>query len=127
MTEHRDIETLAETATASSKEMAIELANRFGVKKLAEIWERHNVDIRAWHSAVKADYKARIEALEAQLAEAERRGAERMRERAASVAMDQERACVEWHQKTRHHANVYEQMPIVAVRIRALPLTEGGE
>lgn len=74
-TDKNQINALAEAATNSGREMAVELGNRFGVKRLVEIWEQHNVDVRAWHGAVKAAYEARIATLEAQLAEAERRGA----------------------------------------------------
>lgn len=72
--------------------------------------------------ALKAAQK-HIEALEAQLAEAERRGAEQMRERAARTAADfiHERlykpdfpAC------SYHSRSVFDD-------IRALPLTEGRE
>ncbi|PIE10021.1 MAG: hypothetical protein CSA72_10430 [Rhodobacterales bacterium] len=178
-TDMNQINALAEAATNSGREMAVELGNRFGVKRLVEIWEQHNVDVRAWHGAVKADYEARIEALEAQLAEAtrsqiavtsemqerfeawfvqnypgpntvihnphchapqvfraalhcvskdgsekaiaeaERRGAERMRERAADevlvLTMDPDTPA-----QTTDPIVVFEA-------IRALPLTEGGD
>ena len=39
---------------------------------------------------------------------------------AAQIATDREAACCDWWQKTRTHANVYEQLPEVASQIRAL-------
>lgn len=39
---------------------------------------------------------------------------------AAQVARDREAACTDWFKGTRQHANVYEQLPIVASDIAAL-------
>lgn len=41
-------------------------------------------------------------------------------EAAAQVARDREAACTDWFKETRQHANVYEQLPIVASDIAAL-------
>lgn len=60
-------------------------------------------------------WRERVETLEAKLAEAERRGAERMRERAA--------------RELAHHLTFEEDVALSEIwqeAIRALPLTEGG-
>ena len=41
-------------------------------------------------------------------------------EAAAQVALDQEVECSQWFMQTGQHCNVYEQLPIVAERIRQL-------
>lgn len=44
-------------------------------------------------------------------------------EDAARIVLNQETACSQWFQTTRRHANVYEQLPLVAKSIRALKAT----
>lgn len=51
------LDDLAKSATNSSKEMACELASRIGVKKLIEIWERHQDDIQNWAKEVNAQHE----------------------------------------------------------------------
>ncbi|MEL6239436.1 MAG: hypothetical protein AAFQ90_12710 [Pseudomonadota bacterium] len=53
----------ADAATASGREMADELSDRIGVKRLIEIWERHQVDVRRWAEEVKAEHAADIDRL----------------------------------------------------------------
>lgn len=47
-----DLNTLAETATRSGREMATELGGRIGVKRLIEIWEQHQADVRLYIKAL---------------------------------------------------------------------------
>lgn len=69
-----------------------------------------------WNAAIEADDHD----LTAVFMAGESRGWSAAIEAAAKEAMDQERACTEWFQRTGQHCNVYEQFPIVASRIRAL-------
>lgn len=44
----------AQAATKSGREMATELGGRIGVKRLIEIWERHQADVRTYVNALNA-------------------------------------------------------------------------
>lgn len=77
------------------------------------------------------DAKAELASL---IEDAQRKAIAAALEEASKEAIDQERDCSEWFGKTRKHANVYEQLPIVADRIRNIDidvivrkLMEGGE
>ena len=74
--------------------------------------------LEAAKAAAQADYEARIlAALEPAPDHSDWNAAI---EAAAVVALDQEVVCSEWFMQTGQHCNVYEQLPIVAERIRAL-------
>lgn len=48
----RKLESAARNATASGREMAEELSGRVGVKRIIEIWERHQADVRTYVTAL---------------------------------------------------------------------------
>jgi|GEM_PF-5969214 len=57
-----DLKELSKAATASSREMATELGNRFGVEKLVDIWERHQRDVQAWAKVVNEIHREELQA-----------------------------------------------------------------
>lgn len=60
------------------------------------------------------------DAIDRMITEARREGWNAAVEAAKGEARDQERACIEWHDKTGSHANVYEQIAVIVGRIGAL-------
>ncbi len=64
--EIEELENLAIAATNSGREMAEELGGRIGVKRLVEIWERHNDDLRAWIVAGKDSHDRELASLRAE-------------------------------------------------------------
>lgn len=75
------------------------------LRNQAEIFDREGLTAAWMMGARDAKEQAYAEALEA----------------AAEVAADQERVCKEWLCATGSHVSVYDQLPVVAIRIRALP------
>lgn len=113
-------------AARSLRELTLQEVDHLKDKDRSEHIAARTVDGERRANAILTDEldaaQKRITELEAAQAEAERRGAEQMRERAADEVAYRSSACAEWWRKTRAHPNVYEQLDGAASDIRTLPL-----